>query len=179
MALKYVNRSVPLTLKSLYAGQSREVKTVPRASVSAERIGPRVAYSEDNRLGDASLRNWKAKHRALLPSSKSAALKTPPVMSAKSRPVKVFTPFVLPPMLVKISNGEYKRFWDSLPEQLRVLDDGVVYQVLGPIHEQEELWASVIILGDPVTSLRIHHVVVWTTDTVYTLQSFLACCESC
>jgi len=66
-----------------------------------------VAYSEDNMLGDASLTNWKAKQSALLPSSKLAALKAPPVMSAKSRPVKVFTPFVLPPMLVKVRQEKY------------------------------------------------------------------------
>lgn len=48
--------------------------------------------------GDAMLTTWYAKHARLLPSRRVAALKTPPVRSPTSTPVKVLGSPVLPPM---------------------------------------------------------------------------------
>jgi hypothetical protein len=51
--------------------------------------------------GAAELTTWNARHMALLPSSRVSALKTPPVKSAMSTPVKVLGSPVLPPILAR------------------------------------------------------------------------------
>jgi hypothetical protein len=84
-------------------------------------------------------------------------------------------------MLVKVRKKISKlgRIWESLPEESGALDDSVVQQVLEPIGEGEIIGTAVIVFWDPVTSAVIDHVVVWTSDAVYTLEPFLACFESC
>jgi len=89
----------PPIVKSVKAGQERPVRAEPKVSVINCNGTSRTEKRVDNEFGARVLTTSKTKHIKLFPSRSVSALKTPPLASLRSTPVKLFTVPVFPPML--------------------------------------------------------------------------------
>lgn len=93
------HNDAPPKVRSFHAGQLRLSTRGARTSDTNLAGTSKVLSTEANDWGKNVLTNSSEKQMRLLPWRREAELITPPVISARSRPVKEFTLPVFPPIL--------------------------------------------------------------------------------